>query len=99
MEKDFLLVELFELYKGLLTEKQRETFSLHYLYDLSLAEIAEQDGTARQSVHTIIKQVKAKLIEFEDTLHLKERFDEINAISDEIENKGLSDRLKEIIGK
>ena len=33
MEKDLRYVELFELYQGLLTEKQRETFSSHYCYD------------------------------------------------------------------
>lgn len=99
MEKDFEFIELFELYKGLLTEKQRETFSLYYLYDLSLAEIAEQEGTARQSVHDTIRKVKAKLSEYESVLKLKEKFDGVYSVADSLEDKGTGDKLKEIIGK
>ncbi len=99
MEKDFEYIELFELYKGLLTDKQREMFSLHHLCDLSLSEIAEQEGTARQSVHDAIKKVKIKLEEYEKALHLKEKYDGITKIADGIEDKGLADKLKEIIGR
>ena len=73
MEKDFRYVELFELYQGLLTDKQRETFSSHYYYDLSLSEIAEPDGNTRQSVYAAVKKVKEKLDEYENILHLNEK--------------------------
>ncbi len=99
MEKDFIYIELFELYKGLLTDKQRETFSLHHLCDLSLAEIAEQEGTARQSVHDAIKKVKAKLDEYENILRLKEKYDGVFALAERMEDKKLSEELKEIIGR
>jgi predicted DNA-binding protein YlxM (UPF0122 family) len=99
MEKDFEIVELFELYKGLLTEKQRETFALHYLYDLSLAEIAEQEGTARQSVHDAIRKVKTKLTEYESVLRLKEKFDGVVSALEQSLDKELCDKLKEIIGR
>lgn len=99
MEKDFEFIELFELYKGLLTDKQRETFSSHYLYDLSLAEIAEQDGTARQSVHDAIRKVKVKLSEYESILRLKEKFDRISKIADSLSDNSTGDELKEIIGR
>ncbi len=99
MEKDFEFIELFELYKGLLTEKQRDTFSLHYLCDLSLAEIAEQEGTARQSVHGAVIKVKEKLLEYEKILGLKQKFGEINSLADGLEDKGLGNQLKEIIGR
>ena len=62
MEKDLKYVELFELYQGLLTDRQRELFSSHYYFDLSLAEIAEPDGNTRQNVYAAVKKVKAKLI-------------------------------------
>ena len=69
MEKDLRYVELFELYQGLLTDKQRETFSSHYYYDLSLSEIEEPDGNTRQSVYAAVKKVKEKLDEYENILH------------------------------
>ena len=41
MKKDFYYIELYEIYKGLLTDKQQDMFYSHYLLDLSYAEIAE----------------------------------------------------------
>ena len=61
MEKDLGLIELYELYKGLLTERQRELFECYYLYDLSLAEISETEGKTRQNVYESLKMVKKKL--------------------------------------
>ena len=61
MEKDLVYIELFELYQGLLTDRQRVLFRSHYYYDLSLSEIAEPDGNTRQNVYMAIKKVKEKL--------------------------------------
>lgn len=73
MEKDLEYIELFEIYKDLLTDKQRELFSSHYLFDLSLSEIAEQEGGSRQSVYDAVKKVKKKLAEYEKALKLREK--------------------------
>ena len=73
MQKDLRLIELFDLYQGLLTEKQREIFKSHFYYDLSLSEIAEPDGNTRQNVYMAIKTVKEKLSEYESILKLKEK--------------------------
>ena len=81
MEKDLRYIELFELYQGLLTERQRELFSSHYYYDLSLSEIAEPDGNTRQSVYAAVKKVKNKLDEYENLLHLKEKNDKLKAVA------------------
>ena len=64
MEKDLTLTELFDLYGGLLTDRQRELFSSYYVFDLSLAEIAEPEGKTRQNVYEQVKKVKQKLIEY-----------------------------------
>ena len=60
MQNDIYFVQLFDLYKGLLTENQRGIFYSHYCLDLSLAEIAEENGVKRQSVMDAIKKVKEK---------------------------------------
>lgn len=101
MEKDLSLTELFDLYGGLLTERQRELFSSYYLYDLSLSEIAEPEGKTRQNVYAAVKSVKDKLHEYEEILKLKEKKDELFAIAESIscEDKDLSDKIKEIIGR
>ena len=101
MEKDFRYVELFELYQGLLTERQREIFSCHYCLDLSLAEIAEPDGNTRQSVYAAIKTVKAKLDEYEKVLGLYQKNQKLIEISNKISSydSDISQQILEIVGK
>lgn len=57
---------LFDYYGELLTEKQRSYYDLHYNEDLSLAEIAEQNGTSRQAVWDIIRRAEQTLSDFEE---------------------------------
>lgn len=101
MEKDLGLTELFELYQGLLTDKQRELFSLYYLYDLSLSEIAEPLGTTRQSVYEGVKKVKKKLIEYEELLKMREKNAELKQVAERLAEKevNLSETILEIIGR
>jgi len=49
------------LYGGLLTERQRQAMELHYSYDLSLTEIAEQMEISRQGVHDLIQRAEQQL--------------------------------------
>lgn len=101
MEKDLSLTELFDIYGCLLTERQRELFESYYLYDLSLAEIAEPEGKTRQNVYAAVKSVKDKLREYENLLRLKEKSDELNAVAESltIKDAAAAERIKEIIGK
>ena len=101
MQKDLEFVELFELYQGLLTEKQRETFLSHYCYDLSLAEIAEPEGSTRQSVYAVIKTVKEKLDEYEQKLGFLDKNQKLIEIANQMDkaNKEIADKILEIIGK
>ncbi len=98
MEKDLEYIELFEIYKGLLTEKQRELFSSHYLLDLSLSEISEEEGGTRQSVYDQIKKVKAKLLEYEKVLSLKEKYGELKLLKGELSLE-VYEKILDIIGR
>lgn len=79
MEENVKYIELFEIYGNLLTERQKELFTSHYLLDLSLSEIAEPENLSRQSVYDAVKKVKTKLDEYENALKLSEKFTAIKA--------------------
>ncbi len=98
MEEDFRFIELFDIYKGLLTEKQRDMFYSHYFLDLSLSEVAETNNMQRQSVFDAIKKVKEKLNEYEDLLKIKETNDKLVKLSGSVDDK-TSKKIKQIIGK
>ncbi len=101
MEKDLGLIELYELYKGLLTERQRELFECYYLYDLSLAEISEPEGKTRQNVYESLKKVKEKLYGYEKTLGLKDKNDKLIAVAESLlkKNDSSAQKILDIIGK
>lgn len=48
--------ELFEKFKGLLTQTQRQALQLYLFEDLSISEIAKEVATTRQAVHDAIKK-------------------------------------------
>ena len=68
MDKKVEISMLWEIYKNLLTDKQNEYIDYYYNQDLSLSEIAENDGITRQAVRDIIKKGERKLFEYEEKL-------------------------------
>ena len=75
----FMQSMLLDFYGDLLTDKQRECFSLYYNEDLSLSEIAEQRGISRQGVWDNIRHAEAALREIEEKTGLIARFEQTKA--------------------
>lgn len=65
---------LYDFYGGLLTQKQQKVFGLYYLENLSLAEIAEEEGTTRQAVHDLLQRTEKRLAGWESKLGLVDRY-------------------------
>ena len=68
-EKNIEYLRLLDAYGPLLTGHRREVCELYYMYDLSLTEIAEQQGTSKQSVSDTLAKSRALLDEYEQKLH------------------------------
>ena len=68
MDKILFLTMLYDFYGELLTDKQRETFELHYLNDLSLFEISSQYDISRQAVLDSLKRTEKSLLHYEEKL-------------------------------
>ena len=71
---------LFDFYGELLTEHQKEIYEQFVLDDLSLGEIAREAGISRQGVHDLIKRCNKILQEYEEKLHLVEKFLKISSL-------------------
>ncbi|MDO7204691.1 sigma factor-like helix-turn-helix DNA-binding protein [Paraclostridium bifermentans] len=61
---------LFEQYKMLLTDKQREIVSLYYNEDYSLGEISENLSVSRQGIYDTLKRSEKILKDYEAKLGL-----------------------------
>ncbi|MDD6735759.1 MAG: sigma factor-like helix-turn-helix DNA-binding protein [Clostridiales bacterium] len=110
MAKDLTVSMLLDFYGELLTEKQLSALDGYYNQDLSLAEIAEEMQVSRQGVRAVIKQGEAHLAEFEEKLHMAERFSEISRLAEEMRGiimkmqpneltKQLADKVEDIKSK
>ena len=62
--------ELLDRYGALLSEKQYRILDGYYNNDLSLSEIAENEGITRQGVGDFVKRSETQLLEFEEKLGL-----------------------------
>ncbi|MBQ1186769.1 MAG: DNA-binding protein [Clostridia bacterium] len=70
MAANFYVSELLDRYGNLLSEKQQRILDGYYNNDLSLSEIAENEGITRQGVSDFVKRSEAQLFEFEEKLGL-----------------------------
>ncbi len=84
MEKIFEQGMLYDFYGELLTEHQRKIYEDAVYNDMSLSEIAQEAGISRQGVHDLIKRCDRILQEYEEKLHLLERFLETKKTASEI---------------
>ncbi len=73
MAKNLRICDLLAIYGALLTEKQMRLLELYYFDDLSLSEIAENEGGSRQGAMDLIKRAEKELLKMEDCLHLHRR--------------------------
>ncbi len=93
MAKNLDVTLLFDIYGEMLTEKQHDFIVYYYEDDLSLSEIAQNEGITRQGVRDSIKRAENQLFLFEEKLGLKKRFEELKNGLDEIS------RMTEIINE
>ena len=77
---------LYDFYGELLTEHQRHIYEDVVFHDMSLSEIAEEQGISRQGVHDLIRRCDRALEEYEGKLHLVRRFSETRERVETIRN-------------
>ncbi|MDR1629985.1 MAG: DNA-binding protein [Oscillospiraceae bacterium] len=77
MAKNLEIAVLLDFYGEMLTEKQRDFLGYYYNDDLTLSEIAENEGITRQGVRDAIKRAENQLVEMENRLGHVKRFDEL----------------------
>ena len=92
MEKIVEQSLLYDFYGDLLTEHQKDIYEGYVLENLSMAELAESSGISRQGVHDLIKRVEKTLNDYENKLHLVEKF---LHIKNEVQKIQGSDSLKQ----
>ncbi len=74
MEEKVEQTYLYDFYGELLNEHQRRIYEDFVFHDLSLGEIADEEGISRQGVSDMLKRCTKKLMNYEAKLHLVSKF-------------------------
>ena len=85
MSKNLEIAFLLDFYGEMLTDKQRDMVDYYYNEDLSLAEIAENEGISRQGVRDSIKRAECILLDLESKIGWAGRYRELGAALQKIE--------------
>ena len=89
---------LYDFYGELLTKHQRQIYERIVYDNLSLGEIAQEEGVSRQAVHDIVRRCDRILQGYEEKLKLIARFESIKGkiacisrLSEQLEAEGTAD--------
>lgn len=103
MDKDLKFGLLLDFYGGLLSQRQSDIMNFYYNEDLSLGEISDEIGISRQGVRDAIQKSQKLLVDFDESLGLMKRFEEIKTaiekIKDDLLDINVSESDKEKIGR
>lgn len=94
LEKNVRLSSLYDLYKNLLTEKQRQYFEEYYFNDESLKEVAENFNVSRNAIYLSLKEVEEALEDFEAKLSLKVKQEKREELLNKLKDNASSEVLK-----
>ena len=97
MEEVLYFNELYDLYNGLLTDKQREYFEDYYFNNLSFSEMAENYNVSRNAIFKQIHIVTDKLKEYESILNLLKKRKKIEEMIESIEDIDLKNKLEKLL--
>ena len=102
MEEKIEQAYLYDFYGELLNEHQRRIYEDFVFNDLSLGEIANEEGISRQGVHDMIKSLEG----YEEKLHLiakfqsaKQKVAQIDALAKEFHsshNEAIMEEIEQI---
>ena len=82
--KNLDIVLLADYYGEMLTDNQRKFIEYYYNDDLSLSEIAQNEGITRQGVRDAVKRADSQLYDMEKKLGFAERSRKVNEALDAI---------------
>ena len=96
MDNRIYLINLYDYYSDLLTQKQRDYFEDYYFDNLSLAEISENNNISRNAIHKQLKETETKLENYENKLQLYDKSIKIKELIKNLD-KDLQEKIEELL--
>lgn len=86
MAENYYVSQLLDRYGSILSEKQQRILDGYYNNDLSLSEIAENEGITRQGVRDFVKRSELQLFELEEKLGICKREKELKSLVEQVKS-------------
>jgi uncharacterized protein len=96
MDDRLYLINLYDIYKNLLTDKQQAYFEDYYFNNLSLQEIGELYKISRNAVFKQLKDVESKIMHYEDVLMVYNKNIRIKKIINNLD-EGIKKQIEELL--
>jgi predicted DNA-binding protein YlxM (UPF0122 family) len=95
-EREFILA-LYEIYKELLSDRERDYFENYYYEDYNLQEIADNYEVSKSYVGKYINEIEDKLKKYETALKLHEKNNKIRSLIEDIDDEVLKFKIEELL--
>lgn len=90
---------LYEIYKGLLTQREQDYFENYYFEDYNLQEIADNYEVSKSYVGKFINGIEEKLNNYEEVLKIYDKTTKIKNVIKYTEDIETKIKIEEIIEK
>ena len=98
MEEKVTQTYLYDFYGELLNEHQRRIYEYFVFDDLSLGEIAAEEGISRQGVHDMVKRCTKTLAGYEEKFQsAKQKVETIHHLTQTFEENGNKEEHQRVI--
>ena len=94
MNNQLYLINLYDIYKKVLTDKQQAYFEDYYFNNLTFQEISDLYDISKTAIHKQIKETEDKLINLESLLNIDSRNNKIRNL---IKDSDLKDKIEELL--
>ena len=93
MKERLYLINLYDLYGNLLTDKQQTYFEEYYFNNLPLSEMSELYSVSRSAVGKSLKEIESKLNNYEDKINIYKKLNKVNKL---IKDEELKSKIEDI---
>lgn len=97
MDEFIYLNNLYDCYKDLLSDKQKDYFCDYYQNNLTLSEMADNYGISRNAIHRQIKKIVELLEFYESKLNVISKNNKIIDLINDTKNDKLIKEIERII--
>ncbi len=97
MDNREYITALYEIYKELLNEKEKNYFEYYYFEDYSMQEIADLYLVSKAYASKLLNKINDKIINYEKILKINDRNSKITNLLNNIKDDDLKSKIEELL--